>query len=132
MIFYTYNSEFDEETLESIRSENIAKLQLQPSSHSIVYLFEEKEQNVGYVWIETFEEYVEAVEFFYKGNEKKRWGLYEFIVQLAYKQKKQRIIMSIPNSEYGMTFVKKWEGEIRERDGKDLHIEIPFLSYSDS
>ncbi|MFK3959548.1 hypothetical protein [Guptibacillus hwajinpoensis] len=132
MIFYTYNSEFDEETLESIRSENIARLQLQPSSHSTVYLFEEKEQTVGYVWIETFEEYVEAVEFFYKGNEKKRWSLYEFIVQFAYKQRKQRIIMSVPNSEYGMTFVKKWEGEIRERDGKDLHIEIPFLSYSGS
>ncbi|MGG1684934.1 hypothetical protein [Pseudalkalibacillus sp. NRS-1564] len=132
MIFYTYNCEFDEETLDSIRSENMARLQLQPSSHSIVYLFEEKEQTVGYVWIETYEEYVEVVEFFNKGNEKKRWGLYEFIVQLAYKQRKQRIIMSVPNSEYGMTFVKKWEGEIRERDGKDLHIEIPFLSYSGS
>ena len=126
MIFYLYNSEFDLEALKLIRFEN-GMGDKKPSPHSTIYLFEEKDQTVGYLWLEKGITQVELLEFFYKGAEEKRWGLYEFTVQLAKKQSEEGIIMRIPATHIGEKFLKKWEGRVVERDERELRIEIPFL-----
>ena len=128
MIFYSFNPEFDIETLESIRSENVMRIENEPSPYSTIYLFEAKDQTVGYMWMEGLSEYVELMEFFYKGEEEKRWGLYDFVVKLAEKQGKKRIRMEIQANQMGEKFVKKWGGMVVERDGRGVLIEIPFLS----
>jgi hypothetical protein len=128
MNFYAFNPDFDNETLESIRSENVIRVGIEPSPHSTIYLFESKDQTVGYVWMESLSEYVELLEFFYKGSEEKRWGLYDFVVKLAEKQRKKAIRMKTPANEMGEKFLKKWGGVVVERDGRGMLIEIPFLS----
>ncbi|WP_273834640.1 hypothetical protein [Guptibacillus sedimenti] len=127
MIFYAFNPEFDNETLESIRSENVIRVGKAPSPHSTIYLFESKDQTVGYVWMESISECMELLEFFYKGSEEKRWGLYDFVVKLAEKQRKKAIRMKTPANEMGEKFLKKWGGMVVERDERGMLIEIPFL-----
>lgn len=125
MIFYVYNPEFDEDVFHSLRMERCSDASL-PSEQSIVYLFEEKEETLGYMWMEVKGDHVALVDFFFKGAEDKKRGLYDFIVKLAKNQSKPLLRMKIPEimSEEA---VKKWDGKIRERDGKDILIEIPFL-----
>ena len=124
-----YNPEFDQEILDFMRSENTSNSQDHPSTTSTVYLFDVKNQTTGYMWLEIREEYVELIEFFFKGSVKKMWGLYEFIVGISRRQRKQFLRMKIPNQEQGNDLVKRWGGEVMERDEKELLIEIPFLSY---
>lgn len=126
MIFYPFNPEFDLETLKLIRLENGVDHK-KPSFHSTIYLFEEKDQTVGYVWLENGIALVELMEFYYKGAEEKKWGLYEFIVKLAKTQNEEGISMRIPATALGEKFLKKWEGKVVERDERELRIEIPFL-----
>lgn len=128
MIFYSFNPDFDIETLESIRSDNVMRIENEPSPHSTIYFFESKDQTVGYVWMEGLSEYVELLEFFYKGSEEKRWGLYDLVVKLAEKQRKKAIRMKTPANEMGEKFLKKWGGMVVERDERGMLIEIPFLS----
>ncbi|MDP4550790.1 hypothetical protein Q9251_07825 [Alkalihalobacillus macyae] len=124
MIFYVYNPEFDEDVLHSLRIENPSDDRL-PSEESIVYLFEEQEETIGYMWMEVEGDHVTLVDFFFKGSEAKKRGLYDFIVKLAKNQSKAILLMKIPEF-ISEDIRKKWGGKIRERDGKDLLIEIPF------
>lgn len=128
MIFYAFNPDFDNETLESIRSENVRRVCNALSPNSTIYLFESKDQTVGYVWIESFSDCIELLEFFYKGSEVKRWGLYDFVVKLAEKQRKKAIRMKTPANEMGEKFLEKWGGTVVERDENGVLIEIPFRS----
>lgn len=125
MIFYVYNPEFDEEVLHSLRIESESD-DCVPSEDSIVYLFEEQEETIGYMWLEVKCDRVTLVNFFFKGSEGKKRGLYDFIVKLARNQSKPFLLMRIPEL-MSEDMMKKWDGKIRERDGKDLLIEIPFL-----
>ncbi|WP_226658556.1 GNAT family N-acetyltransferase [Guptibacillus hwajinpoensis] len=127
MIFYPFNPEFDHKSLKLIRSENGGSNDKEPSPYSTIYLFEEKDQTVGYLWFETGKAQVELMEFYFKGEEEKRWGLYDFIVKLAKKQNEERLRMRIPATSLGEKFLKKWEGKVVERDERELRIEIPFL-----
>ncbi|KMM38899.1 hypothetical protein [Guptibacillus hwajinpoensis] len=124
MIFYVYNPEFDEEVLHSLRIENPSYNRF-PSEESIVYLFEEQEETIGYMWMEVNGDHVMLVDFFFKGSEGKKRGLYDFIVKLAKNQSRPFLLMKIPEF-MSEDIRKKWGGKIRERDGKDLLIEIPF------
>ncbi|MDQ0483422.1 hypothetical protein [Guptibacillus hwajinpoensis] len=124
MIFYVYNPEFDEAVFHSLQMEKCSRACF-PSEQSIVYLFEEKEETLGYMWMEVNADHVALVDFFFKGSEVKKRGLYDFIVKLAKKQSKSFLLMRIPEF-MNEDIREKWGGKIRERDGKDLLIEIPF------
>ncbi|MGB8001731.1 MAG: hypothetical protein WCF60_16775 [Anaerobacillus sp.] len=131
MIYYMYNPEFDQEILDFMRGENTSKSQDHPSITSTVYLFDVKNQTTGYMWLEIREKYVELVEFFFKGSVKEMWGLYEFIVGFSCRQSKPFLRMKLPDHEKGNDLIKRWGGEVVERDEKELLIEIPFLSYQE-
>ncbi|TKD71894.1 hypothetical protein [Pseudalkalibacillus hwajinpoensis] len=125
MIFYVYNPEFDKEVFHSLRLEKYSDDVLL-SANSIVYLFEEKEETIGYMWMEVKGDHVMLIDFFFKGSEDKKRGLYDFIVKLAKNQSKPLLLMKMPVNMHEEV-MKKWGGKIRERDGKDILIEIPFL-----
>lgn len=125
MIFYVYNPEFDKEVFHSLRLEKYSDDVLL-SANSIVYLFEEKEETIGYMWMEVQGDHVMLIDFFFKGSEDKKRGLYDFIVKLAKNQSKPLLLMKMPVNMHEEV-MKKWGGKIRERDGKDILIEIPFL-----
>lgn len=125
MIFYVYNPEFDKEVFQSLRLGKYYDI-IFPSADSIVYLFEEKEETIGYIWMEVKGEYVTLIDFLFKGSEDKKRLLYDFIVKLAKNQSKPLLLMKIPINMHEEV-MKKWGGKIRERDGKDILIEIPFL-----
>ncbi|MGA9289032.1 MAG: hypothetical protein WBV93_11900 [Anaerobacillus sp.] len=131
MIYYMYNPEFDQEILDFMRGQNTSKSQAYPSITSTVYLFEVKNQTTGYMWLEIREEYVELVEFFFKGSVKDMWRLYEFIIGFSCRQSKPFLRIKLPDDDQGSELIKRWGGEVVERDEKELLIEIPFLSYQE-
>lgn len=126
MIFYSYNPEFDEDSFDTLRKENPRYSRRSPSNDSIIYLLEMDETTIGYIWIEMMSNHIELVEFYFAGNETKKWGLYDFIVKTSKKHGKPCLIMSLPRGEKQEEFLKKWGGKVRERNKEDSIVKIPF------
>lgn len=126
MIFYTYNPEFDEESFDMMRKRNPGFSQRNPSNSAIIYLLEMDEETIGYIWIEKMSNHSELVEFYFAGNEAKKWNLYDFIVKTSKKHGKPCLIMSVPRGEQQEEFLRKWGGEVRERNKEDNIVSIPF------
>ncbi|WP_347550731.1 hypothetical protein ABFG93_03670 [Pseudalkalibacillus hwajinpoensis] len=127
MIFYTYNPEFDEETLGWIRAENAKRSMRSLSPNSIIYLFESEELTVGYLWLEVEKNRVEMVEFHFNGSNAKKWALYDFATRIAKKQEQDYFVIRVQEEKELDEFISKWGGKAMERDGKDVIIKIPFL-----
>ncbi|MCA0987814.1 hypothetical protein [Guptibacillus algicola] len=126
MIFYSYNPEFDKQSLETLRDMNPSLSTSEPTKESIIYLLETNDTTIGYIWIEMMTNHAELIEFYFTGDEAKKWGLYDFVVKTSKKQGKTSLIMKVPSGGKQEEFIEKWGGEVRERREEESIVKIPF------
>lgn len=126
MIFYSYNPEFDKQLLETLRDKNPSLRSCEPTKESIIYLLETNDTTIGYIWIEMMTNHAELIEFYFTGDETKKWGLYDFVVKTSKKHGKTGLIMNVPSGEKQEEFIKKWGGKVRERKEEESIVKIPF------
>ncbi|WP_377889595.1 hypothetical protein [Alkalihalobacillus sp. R86527] len=126
MIFYSYNPEFDKQSLDNLRNLNPELRSQEPTKESIIYLLESNDTTIGYIWIELMTNHVELAEFYFVGNDTKKWGLYDFVVKTSKKQGKTSLIMKVPSGGRQEEFIEKWGGKVRERKIEESIVKIPF------
>ncbi|WP_270181635.1 hypothetical protein [Alkalihalobacillus sp. CinArs1] len=126
MIFYSYNPEFDKESLQLLRSHNQDACSGEPSNDSIIYILEANDAPVGYIWIQMKDDQAELFEFYFNGHHEKKWALYDFVVRTSKKQGKTSLIMKLPSGERQEEFMMKWGGKVMERKKEESIVKIPF------